>query len=109
MENSDEKFKAAHKFLENNELDKAEKIYNELLNAALHQKSNSELLLFYLAAVHMKRGNHALAILLFKEAAARRDGFVEAINNLGYIYKNEQLIDKARVCFDTVLELIKAQ
>ena len=106
--NSEEKFKAAHKFLENNELDKAEQIYNELLNAALHQKSNSELLLFYLGTVHMKRGNNALAILLFKEAAARREGFVEAINNLGYIYKNEQLIDKARVCFDTVLELIKA-
>jgi tetratricopeptide (TPR) repeat protein len=93
--------------LTKNEFDKANEIFNVLLNSTLHE--NKELqpnVLFQLGSVAMKRGHHALAIFLFRETIKQYPQFIEAINNLGYAYKQEQMVEDAKKQFSTLVELI---
>jgi tetratricopeptide (TPR) repeat protein len=91
------------------DLDIAEENLNLLLNESIHQKCDVATLLFYLGCVHTKRGHHAHAILLLKESLEYKKDLMGAINNLGVLYKNEQITDEAIKCFDRVLVLAKKQ
>lgn len=94
--------------VEGKDLQKAQDIFNTLLNDSITRESvNPDKFLFGLASVEMKRGNHGTALVLFHEVVKHTDDFIEAYNNLGYLYKKEQLIDKAKYYFDKTLELAK--
>lgn len=97
-------FNEGYKALSNEDYPKAEEIFNALLSDDM----NSDVLVFYLASTYMKKGNHALSIILFQEAIRRRPDFLEAINNLGYVYKQEQMIDESREQFEKALAIVNA-
>lgn len=101
--------KQARELLEKGEhLDKAFYQFNVLYNETLNGKGDGEkdIFLFYLASTCMKLNYDALSILLFKEAIKENPKFLEAINNLGYMYKKAADYDKSTECFKRVLELM---
>ncbi len=89
-----------------NELFEAEAIFNGLLNSEWKKNGNTLPLLFNLACLHAKRGNIALAVMLYDEVLKIRPDFIEAINNIGFIYREEQILDKSKVYFEKTLELV---
>jgi tetratricopeptide (TPR) repeat protein len=104
-----ELLKKAHEHLiKGDDLIKAENIFCDLYNdSVINKRDNQDVLLFYIASTHMKRGHDALSELLFKEAIKLRPNFVEAINNLGYINKQQGLREEAKKHFEKVLQLIE--
>src|SRR3990167_2094376 len=85
-------FKQAKEMLvEDRDLEKSFHYFNLLFNETLKDPKNSDVLFFHLAAVCMKLGHNALSIHLFKESMKYRENFVEAINNIGFVCKKEQL------------------
>lgn len=77
------------KALIDKDYDKAEGIFNALLNI----KPESHVVLFYLGCAHMHKKHAQLAILLFKKALEiDKESVNNAMywNNLGYVYREEQ-------------------
>ncbi len=97
--------KAKEMLVEGKDLDKAFHSFNLLFNSTLKENKNNDSLLFHLGAVCMKQGYNALSILLFKESMKYRENFIEAVNNIGYVYKKEQMQDKALLYFEKAKEL----
>jgi tetratricopeptide (TPR) repeat protein len=93
--------------VEGKDLKQAEEIFNCLLNDSITRDINPDKILFSVGSVEMKKGNHALALIIFREVLKHSDDFIEAHNNIGYIYKKEQLIDEAKSYFEKTLELTR--
>ncbi len=89
------------------DLDKAFEMFNLLYNETCRDNKNIDIILFHLASVCMKRKQTALSLLLFKEALKYRENFIEAINNLGYIYKQELMHKEAIESFEKVVALME--
>lgn len=87
-------------------LDQASSYFNKIYNATLDGHDKPTNYIFYLACVNMKQNNNAMAILLFKEAIQLNEDFIEAINNLGFVYKNVGRFDLAKECFEKVITLM---
>lgn len=105
-----ELLKQARELLEKGEqLELAASYFNRLYNETLKGHGEPDIFLFYLGSVHMKLNNDALSILLFNEAIKLNPGFIEAINNLGYMYKKVGFFDEAKKCFERVLALVPTQ
>jgi tetratricopeptide (TPR) repeat protein len=99
---NDALFKKAHElFVSNQDINEAETIFNIFFDL----DRDSEVLLFYLAAVQMKKRHYALAAILFREVIKRQPKFIEAINNLGYCLKETTQIKEARDAFKESAEL----
>jgi tetratricopeptide (TPR) repeat protein len=96
-------YQQAHEHLMAGKLNEADELFNVLLN----NNKESEVLLHYLSTVYTKKGNHALAIILLQEALRRRPDFIDAINNLGYVYKQEQMTEEGRQVFHQLIEMIE--
>jgi tetratricopeptide (TPR) repeat protein len=88
------------------ELLEAESIFNGILNSEWRKDGYTLPLLFNLASVHMKRGNYALSVMLFEECIKKKPDFIEAYNNIGFAYREEQMRDKAKIYFEKTLELV---
>ncbi len=76
-----------------------------LLDETLHGTGEVAHILFYIGCVHMKRNELAMAIIVFRQAVKHKSQFIEAINNLGYIYKEACLFDEAKKCFVEVMRI----
>lgn len=90
-------------------LELASSYFNRLYNETLNGHGKSEIFLFYLAAVAMKQNHDAMSILLFNEVIKLDPYFIEAFNNLGYMYKRVGLYEEARQCFEKVQEILPTQ
>ena len=91
----------------NQKLFHAEEGLNKLLNETIHHEGSVGHILFYLACVQMKRQAHAMAIIVFREAIKHKPDFIEAMSNLGFVYKEVGLFDEAGKCFKKVWEMVK--
>lgn len=60
---------------------------------------------FNLGGVCNKRSHRALALFCFKEALKTKPEFLEAINNIGYVYKKMNFNEEAREAFKKVIDL----
>ena len=60
---------------------------------------------FYLANVHVRRGERVQAAAHFREAARLRPGDVNALNNLGTVLSELNQLDEAAQCYAAVLSL----
>ena len=76
------------------DLDKAEKLLNELLN----NNVGSPQVLYVLAALHMCRANFGLAIQVLSQLTQANPQFGEAWNNLGLCFRGINDWDKAVFC-----------
>lgn len=105
-----ELLKMAKELLDKGEnLDLAASYFNRLYNETLNGHGKPEIFLFYLAAVAMKQNHDAMSILLFKEVLRLDPYFIEAYNNLGYMYKRVAMFDEAKQCFEKVQEILPTQ
>src|SRR5688572_22373058 len=90
------------------ELEKAFHDFNILLDGAINEDDEHlETLLFHLGSVAMKKGERGLALLCFKEALRLRPEFLEAMNNIGYIYKKFNRGNEAQKYFQQVVDLVE--
>ena len=87
-------------------LDIAAEGFNRLLNQTIHGEGNAAHILFYLGCIHMKKKELAMALLVFRQAIKHKKDFIEAINNLGYTFKEAGLFDDARKCFEQVWKVV---
>lgn len=102
---SDELYKQGHELLVAGDVDKAENIFQVLFNSTLEQPQAKFSVMWQLANCYMKQGKHALALLIFEQVLNLQPDFVECLNNVGYVYKKEEIHDKAREYFGKVLSL----
>lgn len=96
-------FKRGISELESGNVQEADSIFNFLLNKDI----DSDALHFYIASTNMKKGNNGLSILLFRQILNKYPQCVEAVNNIGYCYKQENHIDKAREQFQIALDMLE--
>lgn len=87
-------------------LDYANDLFNKVFNESLNGKGKRDVLLFFIACVNMKQDYDALAILLFQEALKENPEFIEALNNLGFMYKKVGKFEESKKCFENVLKLL---
>lgn len=105
-EEPESEFKRAYDLMvEGRDLDTPDIIFNNILD----QDKDSATVLFYLSSLNMKKGKHALALLLSQEVLKLKPDFVEAINNCGFIYKQMGLVEEARIEFSKAVELAKKE
>jgi tetratricopeptide (TPR) repeat protein len=78
---------------------------NDLFNTVLNYDKDSLEILFHIASVYQKKGYYALSMILLKHIIRERPNFVEAINNLGFAFKQEQMNDQAREEFKATLKI----
>lgn len=86
------------------ELREAEDIVNFLLS----YDKDSQALWFYLGVIASKRKYNFLAIELFKKSLSLDSESIAATpvyNNLGVVYKEENLINESRDCFDKAIKI----
>jgi len=79
----------------------------EILNTLMLNDRSSALLLFQLGNVNMKKQYYPAAEVFFSKCLDLKPDFAEALMNLGYIYKEMQMVDKARETFKRALDLIE--
>lgn len=104
-------FKKAVAFLEGHldgqpherNLDKAERIINEILNFNVGNTT----LLFALGSLHADKGNYGLAVQILSQLVARDHKFGEAWNNLGLAYKSLCDFDRAEQCLEKAAKFIQ--
>jgi len=101
---AEELFQQAFEALKNNQLDKAEHIYQTLLE----NDPSSPVLVAYLGALHMKKGLNERAAIYLREAIRRYPDLIDAWVNLGCAYKHQQKIVEAREAFRKAVELTHA-
>lgn len=90
------------------ELEKAFNDLNLLLNTSISEDDeNIYTILFQLGSVSLKRNHLGLAIIFFKQCLEYKADFLEALNNLGYLYKKLDFSEKAREYFGKVIELVE--
>jgi tetratricopeptide (TPR) repeat protein len=94
-------FEQAHKLLTESKFVDSEYLFNTLLN----NDRESAILLFYLATIFMKTKRQALAINLFKQSLQKQPDSAPAWCNLGYVYREELMLDEAREAFLKAIEL----
>jgi tetratricopeptide (TPR) repeat protein len=87
-------------------LDEAEKIFNSLLNENL-EHPDSYFLIFSLASLQRKKENTGLSKILYQESLRKNPEFIEAINNVAYINKQEGKLNDAKAGFEKILKIIK--
>lgn len=91
------------KLLTEKQYDVAEGIFNALLNI----KSDSHIVIFYLATLHMLKKHAQLAIILFKRALEIDSTSINAAsiwNNLGFVYRDEQMQEPAIEAFGKAMQ-----
>ena len=76
------------------DLDKSEKLLNELLN----NNVGHPVVLYVLASLHLTRANYGLAIQLFTQITQAEPTFGEAWNNLAMAFRGINDWDKAVLC-----------
>lgn len=94
-------YREGHDALVKGDCAKAEVIFNDLLNG----DKDSELILFNLAGVYWKKKDYALARILYKVILDRQPEFLEAMNNLGIVCKELNLVDEYKEAFRKTFEL----
>ncbi len=88
-------------------LDVAAEGFNRLLDETIHGKGNAAHIIFYLGCIHMKKKENAMALILFHQAVKHKENFIEAMNNLGFVYKEVGLFEDARKCFEKVWKVVE--
>jgi tetratricopeptide (TPR) repeat protein len=86
------------------DLDKAEKIFNEALNNYPEDIN----ILFQLASVNGRKGNHGASLAIFKHIISLAPESMEAINNIGFIYKQLGMREEAIKAFSKAVDIAKA-
>ena len=81
----------------------------EILNTLLLNDPNSPILVFQLANVNMKKKHYPASEILFLKTIELNPDFIEVHMNLGCVYKEMQMLDKARECFKKVIDLAEKQ
>jgi hypothetical protein len=84
------------------DLDKAERILNEILNFNVGQP----MVTYTLASVHLAKGNYCLAIQILSQVTAAHPQFGEAWNNLGLAWKDVPDHDKAEYAIKKAVKLV---
>lgn len=108
-----ELYKKAQALVENNEasfedLEKAFHWFNVLLNTAYTEKDeNIDAIYFGLGAVSMKREHKALAMVFYLKALEHNPEFLEAMNNIAYLYKKAEKSEEASYYFKKILDLVE--
>lgn len=91
----------AQEFHKNGELDKAEKIYHDVLN----NNVDNHWIVFLLAQIHLARKQFGIAIYLFRQVVREKPDFLEAWNNLGCALKCLHADESAEFCFKRAMEI----
>lgn len=87
-----------------NNLDEAEKILKEILNN-YPENLNA---LFQLASVTGRQGYHGASLALFKYVLSIAPDTMEAVNNIGFVYKQLGMHQEAIEAFTKAIEMAKA-
>lgn len=91
------------------ELDTVFQDLNALLETAfIEQDQNIETLFFTIGNCLHKMNNNVMAIEAFKKCIEIRPTFLEAINNLAYVYKKLNFADEAREYFKRVIDIVES-
>lgn len=98
--------KTAHEYVVNDtNLDKAIEIYESFLINDPHSFS----LLFHEASAFMKKKMFGVAINLYEAAVNQKPDFIEALNNIGLMYKETGRLEEATKYFDNIIEIIETK
>lgn len=78
---------------------------NETFNVLLNNDLDSDTIIFNLASCASKKNHLGVAIILYKHLLTIKPNISEAYNNMGCIYKNLEIMNKAEQCFRKAIEI----
>lgn len=87
-------------------LEEAQKMLNAMLNDCFDMNDHSYYLMFYLAAASHKLGNYGLAVILLRASLALKPDFTECICNIGFVYQQIGMRDKAQEVFESLMPIV---
>ena len=99
--NAQKLIEMGHEAFKAGDLDKAERLYNEVFNKSFHSPE----MCYMLGTLYMQKGFHALGAQLLSYCCEKKPDIVEAWNNLGICLTREFHIEEAQKCYDRAEKL----
>jgi tetratricopeptide (TPR) repeat protein len=80
----------------------------DMLNTLLLNRPNCFLLIFQLGNVYMKQKYYPIAEIMFLKSLEYHPQFTECMMNLGFVYKEMQMIDEAKAIFKRAVDIVES-